>query len=74
MVMLKFNPQIQLYIKDIFCMYSILECVCVFLKSHAVDLCYAVFLECLQIVNWDQVWNFPLETDQPSKGSGPFII
>lgn len=51
MVMLKFNPQIQLYFKDTFCMHSILECVCVFLKSHAVDLCYAVFLVCLQTVN-----------------------
>lgn len=51
MVMLKFNPQIQLYIKDTFCVYSILECVCVFFKSHAVDLCYAVFLVCLQTVN-----------------------
>lgn len=35
---------------------------------------YTVLLVCLQTVIWDQVWNFPLETDQPSKGFGPFII
>lgn len=74
MVMLKFNPKIYFYFKDTFCTSSILECVCVFLKSHVLDLCYAVFPVCLQTVIWDQVWNFPLETDQPSKGFGPFII
>lgn len=34
MVMLKFNPKIYLYFKGTFCMYSILECDYVFLKSH----------------------------------------